>query len=230
MPISADIPAPESSGNSEAYVYVIHAEDGDVKIGVAKNAWNRLKGLQTAHSRKLSIFYKIGCLSRVEAYAIESRAHKILENRALEGEWFSASPEDARAAVERAICDMRAEREREEKAAARVKAKIEGKTYIDPEITPAESWMRDAGDVIKFVLAQKEPKEEYLFSFGDCVIFVGCRRQKETGEWFFFMNDVSRWYMREEDGSACSNNPLGNPPCALLATASHPLRNLAGLG
>jgi hypothetical protein len=44
------------------------------------------------------------------------------------------------------------------------------------------------------------------------------------------MNDVSRWHMREEDGSPYDanrvrrGNPLGKQPCTLFATVYGPSR------
>jgi hypothetical protein len=226
----ADIPPPDASGNAvspQAYVYVIASGEEVVKIGVAKNTQGRLRGLQTAHSRKLSVMYEVACCDRSEAYAIEGRAHDALRASALEGEWFAVSPGEAMAAVQQAMRDIREEQRRKE-VSAKSKAESEVKalpTYVGPEVIQAEPWMRDPMDVIRFVCGKEdEAKEEYLINFGDCILFVACRRERETGERFFFMNDVSRWYMREGDGSqeATNSNLLGSPPCALFATIFEP--------
>jgi hypothetical protein len=233
--VESDIPAPEVSGNTvsiEAFVYVIAAAADAVKVGVARDTWNRLRALQTGHYQKLSIAHQIGFSEEDEAYAIERRAHKLLSPKRAEGEWFKVSPEEAKAAVEQAIKDRQEDQRREREELARIAATEEEAlraqhVYLGPEITPAKPWMRTPMDVIRFVLAQKEPEKEHLISFGDCILFVACRTDEQTGEYFFFMNDVSRWHMREEDGSPynCdkpSSSPLGNPPCALFATVYEP--------
>jgi predicted GIY-YIG superfamily endonuclease len=193
------------SGNSEplqAYVYVIAAASDAVKIGLAKDTRRRLYELQTGHYRKLSIIHEIGFTERSKAHEVERRPHWLLKLNAMEGEWFAISPEEARAAVDQALREIQEGQCREEEAARYASSPIEGvRVYLGPEIIEAEPWMRDAKDVIKFVLRQKEPKKEHLIDFGDCILFVRCREDEETGDWFFFINDVSRWHMQEEDGS-----------------------------
>ncbi len=235
----ADILAAGDSGNTnppEAYVYVITAGDEAVKVGVARATWRRLKELQTGHYKKLSIAHQIGFFALEEAYAIEHLAHKLLAAARLEGEWFRVSPEEAKAAIERAISKRRHEqflRDEAERNAARAAEESLPHVYLGPEITQAPAWAFDANDVIRLILQEKEPKTEYLFNFGDCVIFVGCRKDEETGERHFFMNDVSCWHMQEEDGSpydvsrSSRKNPLGNPPCALFATVFEALGGAA---
>lgn len=230
-----DIASPEGSGNADfpqTFVYVIAAGSDAVKIGIAKDVQRRMKELQTGHYHRLSVFRQIACLSRCEAFAIENRAHKLLAANALEGEWFSVSPDVAAAAVERVISEMEVERGRKEEAARNV-SKIEveaAPVYLGPDITPAEPWMRDPMALLRFLVEQKvDRRKEYLFDFGDCVIFVGHRKEPAASEHLFFMNDVTRWHVREEDRAsydsrrkASRNNPLGNPPCALFATILQP--------
>jgi hypothetical protein len=233
---SADIALPDDSGNTnplEAYVYVIVAGDDAVKVGLARDTLNRLKALQTGHYKKLFIAHQVGFPTVDEAYVIERRAHRLLRAKRIEGEWFSVSAHEAMLAIGQAINGIEDERRLEEEAQKSAMRRVdEGPhVYLGPEITEAESWMRTPKDVIRFVLAQKDPlKREYLFNFGDCVIFVACRTEERTGEHFFFMNDVSRWHMREEDGSPYDasrvriGNPLGKWPGALFATVYEPSR------
>jgi len=65
------------------YTYFIVSEDGFVKIGVAKNPWDRLKGLQTANPHNLSLELLI--LGDIE---IERLMHKLLKKHHHRGEWF----------------------------------------------------------------------------------------------------------------------------------------------
>lgn len=236
---SADITRPEGSGNTnppEAYVYVISAGDDAVKVGLARDTLNRLKALQTGHYRKLFISHQVGFTTVDEAYAIERRAHRQLRAKRIEGEWFSVSADEAMSAIEQAIDGIDDEQRLEDEARKNgLHAMDESKhVYLGPKITEAEPWMGNPSDVMKFVLREEGgPKEKYLLNFGDCIVFVGHREDEETGEHLFIMNDVSRWHMREVDGSpydcsrAARNNPLGNPACMLFATVFEPKEQVA---
>ena len=231
--VNPDIATPEASDNTvsiEAFVYVITAGNDAVKVGVARDALNRLKGLQTGHYRRRSIAHQTGFIAEQEAYAIERRAHRLLEAKQIEGEWFAVSPQEAQAAIEQAINDLREEQRLADEAGTNAARKAEESehAYLGPEMTVAEPWIRSTMDVMRFVLSQEHgPEKQYLINFGDCVVFVSCTKNEEAAEWHFFLNDVSRWHMREEDGKPydCdkpSSSPLGNPPCALFATVFEP--------
>jgi Meiotically up-regulated gene 113 len=101
---SADIASPEVSGNTDyppTYVYVISAGEAAVKVGLATRPAERLSALQTAHYQHLTLFYSIACTAH-EAVEVERRAHQILKDKRLSGEWFSVTPEEAKSAVDRA--------------------------------------------------------------------------------------------------------------------------------
>ncbi len=196
----ADISAPEVSGytvSKQTYVYLITAGDDVVKIGVAKNVLRRLKGLQTGHYEKLSIAYNIGFPRRDVAYAVECRAHRLLKEYLMEGEWFAVSLDKARVAIEQAITDLAEERWRKQQESDKAPR------YVRPEIIQAEPWMRDPIDAVSF-LAKREGglKKEYVIAFRDCVISVACRKDRRTGETFYMTNDVTGWYLRKEGQAA----------------------------
>lgn len=67
-----------------AFVYFI--TDGEyVKIGVATNVEKRLKGLQTANARKLSVLYSY---PSAWPYVEESKWHEQYKDRHVRNEWF----------------------------------------------------------------------------------------------------------------------------------------------
>lgn len=70
------------------FVYFIGAESGPIKIGIATNPENRLKGLQTSHHERLSILAV--CDGDLE---LEKLYHKRFKAHRLSGEWFERVPE-----------------------------------------------------------------------------------------------------------------------------------------
>lgn len=70
------------------FVYFIGAASGPVKIGIAGNPQNRLKGLQTGHHERLSILAV--CDGDQE---LERAYHKRFAEHRLGGEWFGRVPE-----------------------------------------------------------------------------------------------------------------------------------------
>lgn len=88
------------------FLYVIGSDAGPQKIGIASNVKSRLGGLQTSNHLRLAIASKEP-IEPENARLAEARAHSLLANRRLAGEWFSVSPEDAAAAVRQAIADVR---------------------------------------------------------------------------------------------------------------------------
>lgn len=70
------------------FVYFIGAETGPIKIGIAVNPENRLKGLQTSHHEKLAILATVsGDLDTEKAY------HRRFKRYRIKGEWFERCPE-----------------------------------------------------------------------------------------------------------------------------------------
>ncbi|HEX3747557.1 MAG TPA: GIY-YIG nuclease family protein [Bryobacteraceae bacterium] len=188
--VESDIPAPDSLGNTippKTYVYAISDGGGAVKVGVANNVQRRLKELQTGHCRKLSTFCEIGFSSRVEAYSIECRAHRLLKGNLLEGEWFSIPPETAREAIGQAVADLRAEPRLEAERLKNMRA-----AYKPPLIVEATG--READEFTAFYIAEQvaPEKKEVVVIFDDRAIFVG-----RGANGMCIVNDVTRWYMQD---------------------------------
>jgi hypothetical protein len=82
-----------------SYVYVV-GDDRAVKIGKSARPEARIGLLQTASSATLTTHY-LG-VTNGDAGLIEQSAHRLLRPYRLTGEWFSAAPSIAIAAVEQA--------------------------------------------------------------------------------------------------------------------------------
>lgn len=70
-----------------AKVYLIAAASGQIKIGIAQNVRNRLRGLQNAHGDPLSLLVEFE-----GGREMEQRLHKALAAYRLKGEWFRRGP------------------------------------------------------------------------------------------------------------------------------------------
>jgi hypothetical protein len=196
----ADIASPEILGkivSPHIYVYIIAAAVDAIKVGVAKNVQRRLKALQTGQHRKLSIFYELSC-SRAEAYAVECRAHRLLKERLLEGEWFQVSPEEGKLAIEKAMAYMHEERRIKDERTKNVHPPYEPPTIVEVSGRKADEF--SALDIAQRVAPEKK---EVVVLFDDRAIFVGRGAiDKKKGEPIYMINDVTRWYMPEEGAAA----------------------------
>jgi len=85
-------------------IYVIGAAKGLKKIGLAYNPATRLKAIQTGHGAALSILHARPVHSDL-ASDVERRAHWLLQEGRVHGEWFRVSVAAARQAVDRAIAE-----------------------------------------------------------------------------------------------------------------------------
>lgn len=81
-----------------AFVYVVKAASGHVKVGVAADPLARLAALQTGASEPLDLVYACAAKSN-DGFAVEQAAHRILWKHRLSGEWFDTSPDMAVAAI-----------------------------------------------------------------------------------------------------------------------------------
>lgn len=81
-------------------IYVVRAKGVGVKIGASANMKRRLPELQCGSGKKLEIIAEIECDN---ARSVEHKAHQLLRNKRLSGEWFSVRPERAVATVNKAI-------------------------------------------------------------------------------------------------------------------------------
>jgi hypothetical protein len=198
--VDVDIPSPDDSGKTvspQTHVYVITAESDAVKIGVAKNVPRRLKELQTGQHRKLSIFHEHQC-SRADAYAIECRAHRVLKEHLMEGEWFSVPAEDGKRAVERAISDL--DDERQKKAE---ESKSKGPVYEPPLIVEMPGERADELSAFDIARRVAPDKKEVVVLFEDRAIFVARGADnKKTGSPTYLVNDVTRWYIQDKEFAA----------------------------
>ncbi len=88
-----------------SYVYVIGPLDGPQKIGIAQKPAARCASLQIGNHRTLAVSSQTK-VPAASAASIERRAHYILRDSAVRGEWFSVSPQEARAAIAQAIKDL----------------------------------------------------------------------------------------------------------------------------
>lgn len=89
------------SHTKRCWLYVIcWQRRGPVKIGIARNLPERLRGLQGANPYRLGIFKGYACQSFEIAFSLERKAHKRLHGRRLRGEWFQATALEAATAIE----------------------------------------------------------------------------------------------------------------------------------
>lgn len=76
----------------DQYSYVYLITDGDfLKVGISKDPVTRLKGLQTANARKLSLVQTSKRMSREDAAQWEAQLHEKYKDSRVQGEWFSES-------------------------------------------------------------------------------------------------------------------------------------------
>jgi hypothetical protein len=83
------------------HVYVIGAEGGPVKIGIARNPHHRLATLRTAAPVPLRLAH-IEEVEEETAAHIERQAHRSLAAHRLQGEWFATTVAIARDAIQQA--------------------------------------------------------------------------------------------------------------------------------
>ncbi len=90
-----------------AYVYVIGAADGPQKIGSAVNPASRRMMLQVGNPAILAVAYAHP-VSRALVFKVEHRAHGLLADKRVRGDWFDVSPEEAVAAIREAARQIEA--------------------------------------------------------------------------------------------------------------------------
>lgn len=75
-------------GHAGSFVYFVQSgSSGPIKIGFAKNAGVRLRGLQTGSHEKLRLLCAIP-----GGRALEAALHKAFKDARLDGEWFKPTP------------------------------------------------------------------------------------------------------------------------------------------
>jgi hypothetical protein len=98
-----------------------------MKIGVAMDITRRLYELQTSHWLTLKLYDHRWAKNTTVACAIESKTHKLLKDKHIQGEWFNISANDACIAIEAAA----------EELGHRVATWQE---HLDNHLTFAEEW------------------------------------------------------------------------------------------
>ncbi len=93
-------PAQKSVGkaiDNSGFLYVVRGDHNLTKIGVTTNPRARLAQLKTASAFPVDFAF-LG-VTPGPGYDIEKEAHRLLDNRRVNGEWFDVSPEVAIGAV-----------------------------------------------------------------------------------------------------------------------------------
>lgn len=88
------------------YIYIIRDGSGACKIGITDNPKQRLNELQIGSSVKLRI-YNLIPVQAGKARRFESKIHRLLKNRRLQGEWFFVDPKIALEAILAVVMDVR---------------------------------------------------------------------------------------------------------------------------
>lgn len=85
-------------------IYVIVSDNGPVKVGITNDPKRRLKWFQSASPDKMTLAYvaSVGA----DARAIERKAHGLLKEHRLKGEWFDTSAWRAAEAISAAIYEF----------------------------------------------------------------------------------------------------------------------------
>jgi len=77
------------------FVYVICADSGPVKIGIAADPRKRLSGVQTGHPQRLVLHFAAEVADAATARRVEAHCHAQLAACRLSGEWFDCDPDTA---------------------------------------------------------------------------------------------------------------------------------------
>lgn len=99
------------------FVYVIGAETGPQKIGIAGDVGRRLKSIQTGSHVPIRVAFSIEANGAAEH--VENYAHWVLREKRMAGEWFNVAPEEAVAAINEAVAAV-ARGERKERVVGNV--------------------------------------------------------------------------------------------------------------
>lgn len=92
-------------------IYII-ATEGDefCKIGVSNNPKKRLQSIQNGNHLPLRIAHATGSMMEIIARQVEWKVIEMLGDRRATGEWFRASPDEMRSALEMARKSVKARR------------------------------------------------------------------------------------------------------------------------
>lgn len=104
--IAAEAANQRWSAPGKQLVYVIGPDVGPQKIGIALRPALRVREIQTGNPAALRVALEFDP-EECAALQVERRAHWLLHEVRLNGEWFDATPEQAIAAVRQALIDVR---------------------------------------------------------------------------------------------------------------------------
>lgn len=110
-PIAVPVPAPQPAVPQKTHIYIVTDGLGAVKVGIAKDPFRRLSGLQTASPRVLSLRAKYEVVEEI-GRKVEKQVHKRLQCDRIMGEWFAIEPERAAEVVELVIAEVTAKLEK----------------------------------------------------------------------------------------------------------------------
>lgn len=86
-----------------SFVYVIGHDIGPQKIGFTDDLAYRLKCLQRQEGSRALAVFKAYEVPSAEALKAERMAHWLLRDKMVRSEWFDVTPQEAAAAVEKAV-------------------------------------------------------------------------------------------------------------------------------
>lgn len=164
-------------------IYVI-AEEGsaNLKIGYAANPRLRIANMRVGVPRHLSIVYSVFC---ERAEDVERCVHDLLAAQRVRGEWFSATEQEARAAIAYAIAklrvatreetggqeykpaDGRLNRDRAEKHRWYVREWLAFRGLTQEHL--ARSLGVDGGDISKWITGKRRYNEDVLEGFASAL-------------------------------------------------------------
>ena len=77
-----------------AFVYVVHANNGEIKVGLSVTPHERLSKIKKeySHRRGFSEAYLVGFVSTRYGLSVERLAHGFLGQYAVGGEWYRVHP------------------------------------------------------------------------------------------------------------------------------------------
>jgi len=113
-------------------VYIIRDKElgSPCKVGMAENPESRLRGIQCDSWRELELGTFFWFVGRLVSERVERRAHELLSDKNLRGEWFTVGVEEAEEAVVLAALDLGAEIIDEDELEARYRRFMAGQREL----------------------------------------------------------------------------------------------------
>ncbi len=114
------------TAKKETFIYVIGAHRGPKKVGLAANPLARMRSIQTGNGKDVALLHTVAVPVET-ASMIERRAHWLLRDTKVCGEWFDVSESVAKKSVDQAVAE-RGEGEKERPAVGRPPLKLKDPT------------------------------------------------------------------------------------------------------